>query len=75
MMRAGNLSRDLLDNLLYDFSMTSATTYCAASCTTSTVTSGATYCVTSATTSGATLSSSHFMCKYFLMTSACSNAR
>ena len=57
------------------FSMTSAATCCAASCTTSSVTSGATYCVTSATTSGATLSSSHFMCKYFLMTSACSNAR
>lgn len=66
---------------------TSAVTCCAASCTTSSVTSGATYCVTSATTSGATycvtsattsgatLSRSHFMCKYFLMTSACSNAR
>ena len=46
---------------------------------TSSATSGATYCVTSATTSaatsGTTSSCSHFMFKYFLMTSACSNAR
>ena len=54
-------------------------TYCAASCITSSATSGTTYCVNSATTSaatsGTTSSCSHFIFKYFLMTSACSNAR